>query len=271
MFKKFRDSHNYYIIFKDGEFVETLHNKESFHLSAQIEKSENREDEELFNVVKQVDQKINDILPTKRFPWVQAIFVILLVVMFSFLTFSYVQSWNKSAAYISMVPTAQIKDIQTGVNDNVSENSELLNDLTYALHVHHAINDLYEKAKTVVTQFANAEITFTERNEQLTMIATQVKGLIEYNSNQSDQTKLTEHQSLYSTADTRLNHFLEILRDVASSKGRVATVNSLNDGIQADEPFFATQVSNFKQLLNRYEVQFTEKNGKLSFDFPVSK
>ena len=258
-----KDERIRYIVFQDGKFIETIHNKESYYLSTQEKETEDNQTNseqttEKSNLTENIQRK-NGFMK-----FLNGMFLTSLVVGFSFLIISYNVSIENSLPYLNTNSPQPITDVSE--DNEVLVDNETVNELSYILHTHHAINNLYEEAKTSTSKFSSGSINHAELEAELTILATQIKSLMAYNETQvSENEDLTQ---LYQTTSVRLEFLLELLRDVVTTKNRVLIIQVMNNGIELDEPLFNSQLSNFKSVLDRLQIPYTESENHLNFEFP---
>lgn len=256
-----------YIIFQDGEFIETVHNKESYYVSTQNEETEKGQTSQHPNengegkFTSEQTQKRN---VRRSFFSISALLT--LFVGFILLFISFENKIEESLPYIHTNSTSPITDTSSSEVNQATIDAKLVNELSYVLHTHHAINNLYEESKASVSKYASGSISQFALETELTNLATQIKTLIAYNESQvSTSEELTE---LHQTTSVRLNFLLELLREVVTTKNRVLVIDVLNNGIELDQPLFNSQLTNFKSILDAHHIAYTESDGYLSFEFP---
>ena len=256
-----------YIVFQDGEFIETVHNKESYYVSTQDKESEKSSGSQGGQKSAESNHLSEDIQNKNGLKSIfNLVFTLSLVIGFCLLFSSYNHKLETSLPYLNTSSSPVITDASTGDTQSPGISSKEINNLTYVLHTHHSINGLYEEAKQIVSSYANGSISKMAFETSLTNLANQIKTLISYNESQvSDNEALNQ---LYATTSIRLEFLLEVLREVVTANSRVLIIDVLNKGIESDKPLFNSQITNFKAILDGYGIAYTEKDNRLTFEFP---
>ena len=251
-----------YIVFQNGEFIETVHNKESYYVSTheETEPGKNSQNNESKQSIENSQKRT--IYRSVFNVSVLAALAVGFIILFN----SFETKLEESLPYLNTQSPEQINDASTNEATEVMMDAQLVNELSYILHTHHAINSLYEEAKTSVSKYANGSISKMAFETELTNIANKIKTLMAYNDAQiASNSDLIE---LHQTTSVRLNFLLELLREVVTTKSRVMVIEVLNEGIELDQPLFNSKLTNFKSILNTYQIPYTESDRYLSFEFP---
>lgn len=275
-----------YVEFKEGQFVTIHQTKASSRLATQEDKqrfedlaqtktsekggaktfqSETEEPQTIF------EQKIPPIWKKG----VNLIFLVFLIGM-AFIIFQLSSLFlSDTQAYLSTNQISIIEqfdqwlilkgeDTQTSQTDPTEV---VMTDLTQVLHIHHALNEAYETVKEITRDYASARISAGERNQRLTIVLTEMNQLSDYNQSRLEERHQSKSRILYEANTARLTHFIEGIEQLLEAPYRALSLEQLNKNIEQDQPLFNQQVQAFKDVLDAYQIPYTETNGKLHFSF----
>lgn len=275
-----------YVEFKEGQFVTIHQTKASSRLATQEDKqrfedlaqtktseksgaktfqSETEEPQTIF------EQKIPPIWKKG----VNLIFLVFLIGM-AFIIFQLSSLFlSDTQAYLSTNQISIIEqfdqwlilkgeDTQTSQTDPTEM---VMTDLTQVLHIHHALNEAYETVKEITRDYASARISAGERNQRLTIVLTEMNQLSDYNQSRLEERHQSKSRILYEANTARLTHFIEGIEQLLEAPYRALSLEQLNKNIEQDQPLFNQQVQAFKDVLDAYQIPYTETNGKLHFSF----
>lgn len=268
-----------YIEYQEGAFIETRQTKENCHLAVHeqtqldltpppfstLEFHASREPiSDSLGAPSQTHQALSP--PTKkRTPWlffIVLVFVALLAWMCWTLGKIYLE---ESSGLLSTLPQTPVQLLSSSVETTKGASDAALSQLTYALHLHHEINHLYEEGKTIMRAYGRGELTYAQRTSQLQELSQRVTTQLRVHEAQMESQSDPYWLALADTSLIRLEHYQTVLQSLESVVSRVQSVALLNQGIEADTPFFDQHIDQFKQALSAYEIPYVEMEGRLQF------
>lgn len=288
-----RPERHRYVEFKDGQFVTIHQTKASSRMATQEDKQrfedltqgysessqpfsfESEAAESPLTLQEEPSTFFEEKLPNQWKQGASLIFFVFLLCM-AFIIFQLTHVFfNETQAYLKTDQVPLIHQLDKWLALNGQEpltpskhSTELvMTDLTQVLHIHHAINESYETLKAITQDYASTKISAGERNYRLGMVLTEINQLIDYNQSRWQERQNSDSRALYEANDARLTHLTQVVSVLLEAPYRGLSIDQLNEGILNDQPLFEHQIQAFKDILDQYQIPYTEAGGKLQFSF----